>query len=230
MKTLKQIQKKISYYVWASFRRRKIDRFLESVKSLYQGVVLDIGGRDRGAFRKPREQVRKWIHADIAREHQPDLCMDVAAQAIKSDSIDVVNAMELFEHVLGIDGGLQECFRVLKEQGLLIISVPFLYPVHADPFDFQRWTKDKWERELDAKGFVVERSEVSGYFFHVAADMGKACLKSVPGWLKIPCYIFLPLLDLVAALDQWKFVRAHPILSRYQGGYFFVVRKISKPR
>ena len=224
------MKEKIMYYLWSSYRRRALDRFSEKVKSYYQGIVLDIGGRDRGLFRKPREQVGKWINADIVWKHKPDLCMDVAAQPIKSDSIDVVSAMELFEHVHRIDEGLRECFRVLKEKGVLLVSVPFLYPVHADPFDFQRWTKDKWERELQTNGFVLERSEVSGYFFNVLSDMMKSGIKAIPGWFKIPFYIFLPLLDFIAFLDKGKFVQQHPILNRYHGGYFFIARKVSLSR
>ena len=148
-----------------------------------------------------------------------------AAQAIKSSSVDVVNAIELFEHVYPINEGLRECARVLKKGGLLIIGVPFLYPIHADPFDFQRWTKDKWEREMKACGFRTERYAVSGYFFNVLADMLKAGIKAVPGWLKVPFYIFLPLVDFIALLDKMRFVREHPILSRYHGGYFMVMRK-----
>ena len=219
------MKEKITYYLWASYRRRAIDRFLEESKSFYQGVVLDIGGRDRGAFRKPREQATRWINADIEWKYKPDLCMDVAAQAIKSSSVDVVNAVELFEHVYLINEGLTECARVLKKGGHLLIAVPFLYPLHSDPFDFQRWTKDKWQRELKACGFHLERYNVSGYFFNVLADMLKSGIKAIPGWLKIPFYIFLPLLDLIAWLDKSRFVREHSILSRYHAGYFMLLRK-----
>jgi SAM-dependent methyltransferase len=117
-----------------------LDRLQERFRGMYQGVVLDMGGRDRGRFKKPRDRVERWIFADINPEHQPDLVLDVSDMRgkVADRSLDVVNAMELFEHVERIDRGLEECFRVLKPEGRLLISVPFLYPVHADPFDFQR--------------------------------------------------------------------------------------------
>jgi len=32
--------------------------------------------------------------------------------------------------------------RLLRKGGVAFVSVPFMYPVHADPFDFQRFTED----------------------------------------------------------------------------------------
>ena len=32
---------------------------------------------------------------------------------------------------------------VLKEDGILILSSPFLFPILSDPYDFQRWTSTK---------------------------------------------------------------------------------------
>ena len=101
-----------------------LDFLQEKYKNLYQGIVLDIGGRDRGKFRKPKENVEKWIFADINPNHNPDIILDVAdMKQIESESIDVINAIELFEHVEKIKKGLRECFRVLKNNGIIIISV-----------------------------------------------------------------------------------------------------------
>jgi len=129
----------IKYYFWATYRRKLLDKFLEENESHYKGIVLDVGGRDRGKFKKPKDEVEKWIFADIEDKYQPDIILDVSnMNEIKDESVDVINAIELFEHVEDIEKGLRECHRVLKNDGIMILSVPFLYPIHADPFDFQR--------------------------------------------------------------------------------------------
>lgn len=134
----------INYYLWATYRRKKLDELQEKYQDLYHGIVMDIGGRDRGKFKKPKDKVKKWIFVDIEKKHNPDLILDIAEmKKIKSKSIDLINAIELFEHVGKIDKGLDECLRVLKKGGRLIISAPFLYKIHADPYDFQRWTETK---------------------------------------------------------------------------------------
>ncbi len=217
----------IGYYLWSSYRRKTLDRLQERYQDVYRGVVLDIGGRDRGRFVKPRDRVEQWIFADINEEHHPDMVLDVADMkgAVGDESVDVVNAMELFEHVQRIEEGLQECKRVLKPGGRLILSVPFLHPVHGDPYDFQRWTREKWLQEIRYLGLHVERMEVTGGFFSVSGDMVKALVHALP-WIPRRLFqLFYPFLDLFVLLDRTDFGRNHPRLAGYHGGYFIVAGK-----
>ena len=99
-----KLKKNIQYYFWASYRRKILDELLEKNKHYYKGIVLDIGGRDRGKFKKPKDKVKKWIFADIEEKHKPDIVLDVAnMKDIKDESIDIINAIELFEHVEKIE-------------------------------------------------------------------------------------------------------------------------------
>ncbi len=223
---LKDLKNRVNYYFWATYRRKILDRLLEKNKHYYKGVVLDIGGRDRGKFIKPMDIVEKWIFADIEERHKPDVIFDVAdMHKIKDETIDVVNAIELFEHVENPEKGLRECYRVLKKDGIMFLSVPFLFPVHADPYDFQRWTENKWKKELEKAGFKILKFEVMGRFFTVLADMKKTFVKSMPGVLRWFLYLFFPILDLLVNLDSLNFVQSHPFLGRFHGGYFIIDRK-----
>jgi len=218
-----------NYYKWATFRRRTLDVLQEEYKYLYKGVVLDIGGRDRGRFKKPKNKVKNWIFADINPNHNPDIILDVTdMKQIESNSINVVNAIELFEHVLDIEKGLQECFRVLKNGGKLIISIPFLYHIHADPFDFQRWTYTKWIIELRKVGFKIEKLIIIGKFFTHLSETIKTMSR-----IKIRSFFFIrrllslisPLLDKLILLDNKSFVKNDPILNMYHNGYFIIAKK-----
>ena len=95
-------------YKWLSYRRKMLDVLQEKYNYLYEGIVLDIGGRDLGEYQKPKDKVKKWIFADINKDNNPDIVLDVAnMEKIESNSIDVVNAIELFEHVQDIDKGIK---------------------------------------------------------------------------------------------------------------------------
>lgn len=223
---MKQLKKKILYYFWATYRRKMIDTLLSKYSTLYQGHVLDIGGRERGDFRPPKDQVLSWTTTDINADHTPDMVLDVAhMDQISSASIDVINAIELFEHVHEIELGLDECTRVLKNNGLLIISVPFMFWVHADPYDYQRWTEYKWRDALTARNFVIEDFEVMGRYCTVHADMVRMFIKALPRVLRYVLGIFLPILDLFVLLDKTNFIQKHKILGNCHGGYFIVARK-----
>jgi SAM-dependent methyltransferase len=224
--SLQNMMKRL-YYYWGSTNRRKlIDRSLKKHESVFNGVVLDIGGRDRGKFKKPRDKVEKWIFADIEASHNPDIVLDVAdMKEVENGSIDVISAMELFEHVEKIDKGLQECHRVLKKKGLMMMSIPFLYRVHADPYDFQRWTEDKWRNELKALGFEKIRVEITGRYFTVLTEMIKTFIHVMPIGIRHFGYLFYPLFDLLSSLDRLKSVQNHSHLGKFHGGYFILCEK-----
>ncbi|TAL50343.1 methyltransferase domain-containing protein [Patescibacteria group bacterium] len=220
-------KERTDYIFWTSYRRKMIDALLRKNLALFHGIVLDIGGRDRGRFQKPKNQVERWIFADINPTHHPDLLLDVAnMHAVQTKSIDVISACELFEHVKRVDAGLRECHRVLKPSGLLIITVPFLYPIHADPYDYQRWTEDKWRETLEEIGFSIETCIVMGRFFTVVADELKMLIRSFSKpirWILAP---LIPCFSLLVWLDYSSFVAHRPRLKNYHGGYFILARKI----
>ena len=222
---MKNLKRYVVYYFWASYRRKILDNLLEENKHYYKGVALDIGGRDRGRFKKPKSEVEKWIFADIEERHKPDVIFDVANMyKIKDETIDVVNAIELFEHVENPERGLKECYRVLKKDGIMFLSAPFLFPVHADPYDFQRWTEDKWKKELEKAGFKILKFEIMGRFFTVLADMKKTFVKSMPRLLRWVLCLLYPLLDCSVKLDNLKFIKSDR-LGKFHGGYFMILRR-----
>ena len=220
------VKSNLQYYFWATYRRKVLDKLLEENRHYYRGIVLDIGGRARGKFKKPKDKVEKWIFSDIQKRHKPDIVLDVCdMNTIESESIDVINAIELFEHVENPEKGLMECYRVLKKSGILILSIPFLYPIHADPYDFQRWTENKWRNELKQIGFKIGKFEIMGRYFTVLADARKVLITSMHRFLKWPLYLFYPLLDFLVRLDNLKFVQNHSMLGKFHGAYFIIARK-----
>lgn len=216
----------VMYYFSASYRRKQLDKLQAKYSELYKGKVLDIGGRDRGRFKKPKEQVEQWVFADISPAHNPDIILDVAnMQAINDETIDVISALELFEHVEKVEKGLQECFRILKPGGKMLISVPFMHPIHADPYDFQRWTNYKWTTELNKHGFIVTKVEIMGLFFTLLAEMNKSIVRAFPFGLRHLAYLSFPVFDILRKLDKTKLVKNHKKLGGFHGGYFIIAQK-----
>lgn len=208
-----------------SFRRLLLDNFQKKYAFLYKGVVLDIGGRDRGLFKKPKQEVKKWIFADIESTHNPDIVLDVAnMNNIFDKSIDVINAIELFEHVEKIEDGLRECYRVLKDDGLMIISVPFLFQIHGDPYDYQRWTIEKWRMELKKYNFKINKIEIMGRVFTLLADIIRNIFNSLPRPVNRISYLFYPFLLFLSKIDNTRFVLKSN-LKNYHGGYFMIIKK-----
>ena len=217
------------YYYWSSIRRQKLDNLQERYKYLYTGKVLDIGGRDRGVFHKPKDKVKEWIFADINPEYNPDMLLDITdMNQIDSNSIDVINAIELFEHVKAIEKGLIECYRVLKKNGIIIISVPFLSAIHADPDDFQRWTSSKWKKTLNELGFDIQKLIIMGTYHSHLAEIMKIRINSIKRsriLKKLFIVIITPFLNHLVKLDYLPVTKNDSVLNKFHTGYFIIAKK-----
>jgi len=51
-------------------------------------------------------------------------------------------ALEVFEHLCNPNIASEEIYRVLTNDGIAIISIPFMFRIHGNPHDFQRFTED----------------------------------------------------------------------------------------
>ncbi len=129
---------------WFVFRdSRSKDQVVNQYAS---GVVLDIGCADGYAAGLVGDNC-KYIGIDYLYTAtsmymtRPEVFADAQELPIKSESIDTVLLLDVLEHLPRPAACLQEIRRVLKENGKLIIQVPFLYPIHDAPFDYCRWTE-----------------------------------------------------------------------------------------
>jgi len=62
---------------------------------------------------------------------------------------------QVFEHVFNPDKFLSEINRVTKRNGVLLLSVPFVWDEHEQPFDFARYTSFGLTHLLNTHGFEV---------------------------------------------------------------------------
>ncbi len=142
---------------WLIFKNGGMHR--KSIKSFARGRVLDIGCGDRWAEDVLAENTT-YIGLDYpttARKGypgRPDVFADGQSLPFKNACIDTVLLMDVLEHIPSASDVLREAGRVLKHDGRLIIQVPFLYPLHDTPHDFQRWTSHGLLHLLKTHGFV----------------------------------------------------------------------------
>ena len=87
---------------------------------------------------------------------KPDLYYDGVTIPFNDNSFDIVMSSQVLEHVNSPVELLREMGRVLKDDGSLIISIPFVYPVHELPFDYLRFTEFGIADMLIKSGFKAE--------------------------------------------------------------------------
>lgn len=206
-----------------SYRRMILDEDLERSKTYMKSKVLDLGGgRRRGEFKEPNNAT--WIVLDIKNDFHPAVLGDAHYLPFKENAFDCVKCTELLEHVENPEEVIKEITRVLKVSGVLIFSMPFNFGIHADPYDFQRFTDYKLIKLLE-KDFVVETMKKQGLYFTVIGNMLKQAVINMKSRFKRIFYVTFPLLDLVVKLDHFGFVKNSKYLSSFTTGFFVVAVK-----
>lgn len=77
-------------------------------------------------------------------------------------SFDVVFSSEVFEHIFELENTLNQINKILKTNGLLLITVPFVWDEHEVPFDYGRYTSFGIRYLLEKNGFTVIRQAKIG--------------------------------------------------------------------
>jgi len=214
-----------------SFRRQMLDADLARATPLMSGVVLDVGGKRvarRGKFRPPtREDIHAWWALNITPTASPHILGSAEALPLRDGCIDTVICTEAIEHFLYPDVALYEVARVLKPGGRLILSMPFLFRVHGDPYDYQRFTGYKLAQLLTQTGFEVEEILKQGLFFTTVCDLIKLPLAELrPALVRWPLgAVFLLVAALLRRLERLPQVVNSPLLSSYTTGHFVIARR-----
>jgi SAM-dependent methyltransferase len=70
-----------------------------------------------------------------------------------------VLSVQVLEHVRDLDRYLGEASRVLKDDGVLLLSTHGTWLYHPHPEDHRRWTRTGLVVDVEARGFAVETIE-----------------------------------------------------------------------
>jgi len=215
-----------------SVRRQYIDTFMaqQAVLLPTNAQVLDLGGhkhRKRGYFTIEDYPVRV-TYANLLSNKGTDVQADAFHLPFATGSFDVVICAELLEHVPDPLPVLREIFRVLAPHGRAILTVPFLYRIHADPFDFARYTDYYWQTTLATLGFVAIQTERQGLFFAVLVNFVKQYFDLM--WRRPFRW---PMQWLIYAIQQWAMgqeakasVAGDAFLASFTTGFGIVATKL----
>jgi SAM-dependent methyltransferase len=127
--------------------RRAINTSVQLFAEIFQpiGLIIEIGSYYMPGYQhisdlRPYFPHQTYLGCDIRPGLGVDQIEDAQALSFADESAGTVLLLDILEHLPHPAAAIAEARRVLSDDGLLVISVPFNYRLHGYPSDFWRFT------------------------------------------------------------------------------------------
>jgi SAM-dependent methyltransferase len=213
-------------------------KHIKEIGKVISGRVLDIGCADQYIKQYLTnscvyvgldyyQTATEWYHT------KPNVFGDAQRLPFADETMDSVLLLDVLEHLPEPNLCLSEITRVLKCKGILVLQVPFLYPIHDAPLDFQRWTLYGLIQLAKKNGFLVKRQVLLGKGVETAGLMLNLSLcKLLSNWFqkKSPALLLtvvvVPVVIVVNVLC-WLIAIVSPTDNFMPHGYRLILEKTS---
>ena len=151
----------------------RILQIKECLNIYLKGISIEFGAvknRDK-TFSNFFDGKSKFRYSNIKKfKNSNIISLDLTKKLkVKSNKFDNVLLFNVLEHLNDHNKTFSEIFRILKKNGLLIGSTPFLYQVHGVPNDYFRFTKNFFEEKLKKNKFKEIKIKNLGFGPSVAS-------------------------------------------------------------
>ena len=141
------------------------NRFLDELRRRPAGNFLEIGGRARSGHVRKDHVPEGWNYTsmDIMAGENVDVVGDAhrMSQLLLRNHYHAAMSVSVFEHLLMPWKVVIELSRVMAPGGLVFVMTHQAYPLHDQPCDYWRISKDAWPALFNAAtGFrIIEAAE-----------------------------------------------------------------------
>jgi len=167
---------------------RRLSDFVDLEGSSLKKMLADLAPQARGQLldvgcgQKPYEHIfRPYVDAYIGVEFgdtfqrtssstiggKPDFVYDGKTLPFESKSFDTILSIQVLEHTPAPGPLVVEMSRVMKDDGLMILSAPFSFRLHEEPDDFYRYSPHALRHLCGQADLEVIQMEARGGLFSV---------------------------------------------------------------
>ena len=157
------------FYNWSVYD--VADKFIVKYSEYYKGNLYDLGCGTRPYEDYFLQFSSNYIGVDWS-DTLHGLKADVVADLnntlpIQNEVADTIISFSVMEHLYNPQGFLDEAFRILKNDGKIILQVPFMWHVHEEPYDYFRYTRYGLKYLFEKAGFKnIEIEESTGFWIN----------------------------------------------------------------
>ncbi|WP_019505060.1 class I SAM-dependent methyltransferase [Pleurocapsa sp. PCC 7319] len=178
-------------------------RVINSFKSYLKGHLIDLGCGNAPYYQWYKDRVDRVTCIDWPQSKQSKndaKYVDVFANLnesvpLEDNSVDFVFSTSVLEHICEPLILLKEISRILKSDGYLLLSVPFIYNLHEEPYDYYRYTPYSLEHLAEKAGLEIVSLKHYGCGFGVLIDVSSKIIQALIEVIRksLPRYIGSPI-------------------------------------
>ncbi len=153
-----------------------VQRYVQEAREA--GPVLDVGCGEQPLRKHIESLGASYVGMDVCQNAQSNVQIVAAIDdptlipgKVDGTTYALIVCTEVLEHVADWATGLANLRKLLKPDGRLILTVPFFFPLHMEPFDFYRVTHFGIQKLAEQNGFEVEHQECLGNTFDVLSTL-----------------------------------------------------------
>jgi len=124
--------------------KRPVFKYLKSISLNYKNLdILEIGSGDeekKQSVISIFKDANTFLQTDIKEEYN-HMFLDITRPLEIENKFDLVICTSVLEHIFEMNLAVENLKKLVKKEGHLFISVPFIYPLHDEPADYWRFTE-----------------------------------------------------------------------------------------
>lgn len=161
------------------------------------------------------------VSFDIEKSREPDILGDICTFDFAEEKYDYVVIVEVLEHLHSPHLAIKNINNILNKGGKIILTVPFIFPIHERPYDYFRYTK--YGLEFLFKDFenlkINERNSwleaINVLFVRLVMDQSYISKVFAPFFI-ILAYVYFPFIWILSKVIKTDFITTGYLLTAYK--------------
>lgn len=145
---------------------------LPITEPIYEFGAFQVPGQVDFADLRPFFPDKRYIGADMRKGPGVDVVLNLHNIDLPDNSAGTILMMDTIEHVEYLRKAMDEVYRILKKDGLVILSSHMKFPIHDYPNDYWRFTPEAFKSLLKPFRFSLVDYAGDVTFPHTVVGVG----------------------------------------------------------